>query len=181
MSKAGKTEITNVVAERTDVAAGTVQRVINATFDAIAEQLAKGNNVTMRGFGTWRTKVLAPRTGRDPRTGEPLEIQARTRIAFKPGSALREQTETSIEPEIYTGEGVARETAICSVLNNVLAADQSDLILEQVRRSIKSLLGPAADREAREFFTALLPESVPAPEAVPAAEPVPAPEPAGAD
>lgn len=163
MSKAGKAEIARVVAESTDVGADTVQRVITATFDAIADELAKGNNVTMRGFGTWRTKVLAPRTGRDPRTGKALEIQARTRIAFKPGSTLREQAESSIEPEIFTGEGVARETAICSVLNNVLDEDQSDIILEQVRRSIKSLLGPAADREAREFFSELLPQPEPDP------------------
>lgn len=158
MSKAGKTEIANVVAERTDVSASVVNRVLTEAFAAIGEELAKGNSVTMRGFGTWRTKVLAPRGGRDPRTGEPLEIKARTRIAFKPGAALRESAESSIESEIFAGVGVARDTAIHSVLNNVLDEEQSDLILEQVRRSIKSLLGPAADREAREFFTELRPE-----------------------
>ncbi|MFT4513437.1 MAG: nucleoid DNA-binding protein [Planctomycetota bacterium] len=155
MSRIGKTALTEIVAERTGLPANTVQCVIGEVFDAITRELAKGNAVSMRGFGTWRTKVLAPRQGRDPRTGEQIGIRARTRIDFNPGTSLRESAESSIESEVFLGDGVAPTTAIESVLNNVLDDKSKGRILQQVRRCVRSLHGPAADREAHEFFSEL--------------------------
>lgn len=176
MSRVGKHELASIVAERTDLPESTTQRVITEVFAAITDELAKGNSVALRGFGTWHTKILSPRKGRDPRLGTPLAIGARTRVGFKPGNDLRASVESTIEAEIFLGGGVARGTAIDSVLNNVLDQDASDLILSEVRRSIRSLLGPAAEREAHDFFSALesgkaVPEPVAEPDAVAAPDP----------
>jgi len=63
---------------------------IDAIFDAIKEALAEGDKVSLVGFGTFMVKERAAREGRNPRTGEALEIEAKKVPAFKAGKALKD-------------------------------------------------------------------------------------------
>ena len=86
-----KTELITVVAERTGVTKKDAERVVNATFETIAAQLAAGEKVQISGFGTFEIKDREARTGRNPVTGESIQIAATRAPAFKAGKALKEQ------------------------------------------------------------------------------------------
>lgn len=61
-------------------------RAIGAVLDAITEALVAGDKVSLPGFGIFETRERAARTGRNPQTGEALEIAASTAAAFKPAA-----------------------------------------------------------------------------------------------
>ena len=63
---------------------------VNAILNVIEETLAKGDEVSLVGFGSFSVKERAARTGRNPRTGAPLMISAKKVPVFKPGKALKE-------------------------------------------------------------------------------------------
>jgi DNA-binding protein HU-beta len=66
------------------------EAAVNHVFDAIQEALIKGEKVTLTGFGSFEAVATAPRLGRNPQTGEAVQIPAGKRIKFKPGKALKE-------------------------------------------------------------------------------------------
>jgi len=68
-----------------------VERLVTAFFDAIAGQLANGGRVELRGFGAFSTRDRQARTGRNPRTGEPVSVDAKRVPHFKPGKEMRER------------------------------------------------------------------------------------------
>ena len=63
---------------------------VEAVFEAITKSLSRGEEVTMTGFGTFSTRKVAARSGRNPKTGESLTIPASIRVKFKAGKALKE-------------------------------------------------------------------------------------------
>ncbi|WP_285907986.1 HU family DNA-binding protein [Pseudodesulfovibrio pelocollis] len=67
-----------------------VEKAVNDALDIIAEQLAKGDKVVITGFGSFEVMATAPRLGRNPHNGEPVQIPAGKKIKFKPGKALKE-------------------------------------------------------------------------------------------
>ena len=67
-----------------------VEKIVNTIFDEIIEAMARGDRVELRGFGAFSVKKRDARTGRNPRTGEPVEIAASTTVAFKPAKALKD-------------------------------------------------------------------------------------------
>ena len=85
-----KSELTNVVAEAADISKVSAANAIDAMVDAITHTLANGETLSLIGFGTFSVKERAARTGRNPRTGEALEIAASKVPAFKPGKALKD-------------------------------------------------------------------------------------------
>jgi DNA-binding protein HU-beta len=62
---------------------------VNALVEIISESLKKKDSLTLPGFGTFEVRDRAARTGRNPKTGEKLEIGASRVAAFKPGAALK--------------------------------------------------------------------------------------------
>lgn len=62
------------------------KQAVEAVTNAISSVTQRGERVAIRGFGTFQKKVRAERTGRNPRTGEPVKIAAREVLAFKPAS-----------------------------------------------------------------------------------------------
>ena len=80
----GKTEIVDSVAQRTGVGKAEVSRVLDETLGEIRSSLDRGEAVTLRGFGTFKMTERAARTGRNPQTGEAMEIPAGKRVSFKP-------------------------------------------------------------------------------------------------
>ncbi len=85
----GKSELIKAVAERTGFTQNTVESVLNGFTETIKEQLAAGGSVKIMGFGEWSLKETAARTGRNPKTGEPIEIAAGRKVVFKSGSGLK--------------------------------------------------------------------------------------------
>lgn len=67
-----------------------IERIVDTVFDEITDTLAKGNRVELRGFGAFSVKHRESRTGRNPRTGEQVEVEAKRLPFFKTGKALRE-------------------------------------------------------------------------------------------
>lgn len=68
-----------------------VENIVACFFDEIVEQLAGGGRVELRGFGTFSTRAREGRTGRNPRTGAPVEIDAKRVPYFKPGKEMRDR------------------------------------------------------------------------------------------
>ena len=85
-----KTDLVNVVAAETEVSKKTVETVVNATLDAIANALKENDKVQLIGFGTFEVRDVAAREGRNPRTGEKITIAASKHPAFSAGKALKD-------------------------------------------------------------------------------------------
>jgi len=85
-----KTELVDVVAEGADISKASAARAVDAALDAITNSLSKGDQVALIGFGTFLVRDRAARTGRNPRTGDAIEIAAAKIPAFKPGKALKD-------------------------------------------------------------------------------------------
>ncbi len=67
-----------------------VERIVTTIFDEITAALANGDRVELRGFGAFSVKHRGPRTGRNPRTGEKVDVAAKRVPYFKTGKQLRE-------------------------------------------------------------------------------------------
>jgi DNA-binding protein HU-beta len=85
-----KTDLIDNVAESTELSKADVTRAISATFDAITAGLVDGDKIAIPGFGTFEVGFRAARTGRNPQTGEAIEIAAARVVKFKAGKALKE-------------------------------------------------------------------------------------------
>lgn len=68
-----------------------LERIVNTVFDEIIDALAQGNRVELRGFGTFSVKTRPARTGRNPRTGEAVSVEAKSVPYFKTGKELRDR------------------------------------------------------------------------------------------
>lgn len=71
-----------------------IDAVVRTILDATAHALAHGHRVEIRGFGTFSIHYRAPRIGRNPRTGEPVQVAEQRLPHFKPGKQLRELVDT---------------------------------------------------------------------------------------
>ena len=67
-----------------------VENIVNAILDEIVAALARGDRVELRGFGAFSVKNRPARTGRNPRTGEPMQIKATSQPKFRPGKVLKD-------------------------------------------------------------------------------------------
>ncbi|MGN6278346.1 MAG: HU family DNA-binding protein [Sphingomonas sp.] len=68
--------------------AAEAEAVVGAFFDTIVDQLAKDGRVELRGFGAFSTRSRVARAGRNPRTGEPVDVAAKRVPHFKPGKEI---------------------------------------------------------------------------------------------
>lgn len=84
-----KSEILEALAEKTGESKAAVERVYNATFDLIKDELSKGNKVSVAGFGTFKISERSARDGRNPQTGETIKIAASKGVSFKAGTELK--------------------------------------------------------------------------------------------
>ena len=85
-----KTELITAVAESTGVSRKDAEKVVGATFTAIAVAMTRGERVQISGFGTFETKHRQARVGRNPATRQAVEIPATDVPAFKPAQALKD-------------------------------------------------------------------------------------------
>ena len=85
-----KSELADAVAQQADISKASATRVVDAVFEQIAARLAQGEAVSIAGFGVFSVKARAARTGRNPQTGEPMQIAASNAPGFKAGKALKD-------------------------------------------------------------------------------------------
>ncbi|UOR11402.1 HU family DNA-binding protein [Halobacillus amylolyticus] len=85
-----KTELVNKVAEVSGLSKGDASKAVDSTLESITEALANEDSVQLIGFGNFEVRERAARKGRNPQTGEEIEIAASKVPAFKPGKSLRE-------------------------------------------------------------------------------------------
>ena len=85
-----KAELIDAVADGADISKAAATRAVDTVIDKITSALKGGDQVTLVGFGTFSVKDRAARTGRNPRTGEPINIPASKNPSFKAGKALKD-------------------------------------------------------------------------------------------
>lgn len=83
--------VQNLAEQNNDLTYGEVERIVDIFFSEITSQLASGGRVELRGFGAFTTRARDARTGRNPRTGETVAIDAKKVPFFKPGKEIRER------------------------------------------------------------------------------------------
>lgn len=86
----GKGELQEQVAREAGLNKAQAGRAVDAVLNAITGALEQGDEVRLTGFGNFRVTKTAARTGRNPRTGETINIAAGKRPAFSPGSRLKQ-------------------------------------------------------------------------------------------
>ena len=85
-----KSELIDAMAEAADISKAAAGRALDGLMDAITVALKDGDAVSLIGFGTFAVKERAARSGRNPRTGETIEIGASRIPSFKAGKALKD-------------------------------------------------------------------------------------------
>ena len=86
----GKSELQDMVAKEAGLNKAQAGRAVDAVINSITDALQKGDEVRLTGFGNFRVTQTAARTGRNPRTGDTINIPAGKRPAFSPGSRLKQ-------------------------------------------------------------------------------------------
>ena len=85
-----KTELIDVMASKTGMTKKNAEAALNAFVETVSEQLAKGDKISLVGFGTFEVAERAEREGRNPQTGETMKIAASKAPKFKAGKALKD-------------------------------------------------------------------------------------------
>jgi len=85
-----KAELIARIADHADITKAAAERALNAVLDSVTETLAEEGKITFTGFGTLEVEERKARTGRNPRTGEPMTIPAAKVVKFRTGKQLKE-------------------------------------------------------------------------------------------
>lgn len=85
-----KSELIETIAESADIPKAAAGRALDAFISAVEDTLKRDDQLVLVGFGTFSVKDRAARTGRNPKTGEPIEIAAAKIPSFKAGKALKD-------------------------------------------------------------------------------------------
>ena len=85
-----KSDLIEAIAEAADISKAAAERALDGTVEAITTSLQKGDMVTLVGFGTFHVGDRKARSGRNPRTGDTIEIKASKVPKFRAGKALKD-------------------------------------------------------------------------------------------
>lgn len=83
-----KAELIETVAEKSEVSKKAAGKMLDAFMETVSEQLQKGNDISLVGFGTFKKVLRKARTGNNPKTKEKIEIAAKNKATFKAGKTL---------------------------------------------------------------------------------------------
>lgn len=93
MANLSKADLTEAVAKAADISKTAAAEAVNALFEAVVVGVARGNRVTVVGFGTFLARKRQARAGRSPANGKEIKIPAKTCPAFTPGQAFKDAVE----------------------------------------------------------------------------------------
>lgn len=85
-----KADLVEIVAKEAEMTKKDVEQLVEIIFDSIVSTLNKGEKIELRGFGSFRVRERNARKGRNPKTGEPVDIPAKRVAYFKPGKDLKD-------------------------------------------------------------------------------------------
>lgn len=85
-----KSELITAIADKAELSKADAGRALDSFVEVLAKALKKNDKVSLVGFGTFAVRKRAARTGRNPKTGEPLKIAASKNPTFKAGKALKD-------------------------------------------------------------------------------------------
>lgn len=85
-----KADLVDYIAEQADISKAQATKALNAFLEGVTNALRSGKGVSILGFGNFSVKARAARTGRNPKTGEPIQIEAANIPSFKAGKALKD-------------------------------------------------------------------------------------------
>ena len=86
-----KKDIVRTIAEQLDLPQLRTKELVQKTFDALIETLVQEGRIELRNFGVFQIKQREARLARNPRTGEPVPVQAKNVVTFKPGKEMEER------------------------------------------------------------------------------------------
>lgn len=95
-----KAELIYALADKTGMRKREAKKALDAYTDIVTEQLANNEEVVLVGFGTLTPRPQTQRLARNPKTGTPVMIQARTSVKFKPGKFLMEAINTKVKADL---------------------------------------------------------------------------------
>lgn len=84
-----KKELVKALADKAKVSQADASTILNAFTDVVTEQLSKGEEVALVGFGSFKAKDMPEHTARNPQTGETMTVAACRKPVFKPGAMLK--------------------------------------------------------------------------------------------
>ena len=84
-------ELSDSIAATLDMSKADAKKAVDAVFAAIAEATAKGDEVSINGFGKFKVKATPAREGRNPSTGETIQIKAAKKLTFGPAKAVKDR------------------------------------------------------------------------------------------
>ena len=85
-----KLDIVNEVVNRTGITKTKAEMAVETVFEAMKKALESGDRIELRGFGVFNVKPRKTGVGRNPRTGEPMQIKASAQPKFRPGKVLKD-------------------------------------------------------------------------------------------
>jgi nucleoid DNA-binding protein len=100
-----KKDIVRTIAEEIDLPQFRTRVLVQRTFEALIEALVRDGRVELRNFGVFQIKQREARLARNPRTGEPVTVQAKNVVTFKPGKEMEERVRD------YTASAAGSEPA----------------------------------------------------------------------
>jgi integration host factor subunit beta len=92
-----KADLVDEVAGKVDLTKKEAEGIVNSVFDSIVQSLQAGEKIELRGFGSFRIRSRKPRIGRNPKTGDKVEVPPKQIPYFKPGKELKDLINTSGE------------------------------------------------------------------------------------
>ena len=91
--------IDRIVDRQPQLSSKDVELAVKTLLDQMSQSLSSGERIEIRGFGSFSLHYRAPRTGRNPKTGETVELRGKFVPHFKPGKELRDQVNDSLDPQ----------------------------------------------------------------------------------
>lgn len=88
-----KADLINALAAKNEISKKDAEKAVNAVLDLIGDALKNGDKVQIMGFGSFEVKERAARTGKNPATGESIQIAASKTVVFKAGKALKDSVQ----------------------------------------------------------------------------------------
>ncbi|HVG29249.1 MAG TPA: HU family DNA-binding protein [Pyrinomonadaceae bacterium] len=100
-----KAELVEDVARAAELTKKDAERLVEIVFESIIDTLNSGEKIELRGFGSFRVRERGARRGRNPKTGDPVDIPAKRVPYFKPGKELKELINEPSAPPTSSSDG----------------------------------------------------------------------------
>jgi DNA-binding protein HU-beta len=157
-----KAELINRVSESVEGGRTAASRAVEAVFDAIQEAVARGEKVAITGFGVFEKVERAARTGRNPSTGEPVEVKASSVPKFRPGSEFKDYVSGAREftRGVVTQARTAAAQGARGVADRLAPEQQADAPAEAPAKSPAK--APAKKAAAKQTSPGKVPQKAPA-------------------